>query len=135
MTRRLILPEVADTVDPQLKYALFGKLADFQREEEPVVVAADDGRKLLEAGVQPRGGWCGPLFTAGVSVFLLALAVFRASNASARADAIAKAKKYKAEYERTGSNKAFDAYIKWERELSRLLREAQEAAYTKAGNS
>ena len=54
------------------------------------------------------------------------------SSINERAHALAQAKKYKAEYERTGSQAAFDAYIYWEREVSRLLRVAQEAAYSKA---
>lgn len=79
MTRRLILPEVADTVDPQLKYTLFGKLTDFQREEEPVVTAADDGRKLFDAGVSDKAS-NNPclLFAAGIPGVLLLAAVVMA---------------------------------------------------------
>lgn len=88
-----------------------------------------------EAGVSEKASSNGcALFAAGIPVLVIAAAValaFGAGNINQRAHAITQAKKFKAEYERTGSSAAFDAYIKWEREVSRLLREAQEAAYQK----
>lgn len=32
---------------------------------------ADDARKLLETGVQPRGGWCGPFAASAVGVLAI----------------------------------------------------------------
>ena len=75
---------------------------------------------------------CFGAVVAPVLVIAAAVALaFGASNINERAHALKQAKKYKAEYEQTGSQAAFDAYIYWEREVSRLLRQAQEAAYQK----
>lgn len=74
------------------------------------------------------------LFGAGIVSALaigatLALAVFGASNISKYAHAIQQAKKYEAEYERTKSKQAFDAWMEWEEKLRIALVKAQEAAY------
>ncbi len=78
MTTARRFPKVSDNVDPQLDAALKGKLRSFWNEPARDADLADDGRKLLEAGVQPTGrGWCS-LFAAGVvsvSVLLAAAGV------------------------------------------------------------
>jgi hypothetical protein len=62
-------------VDPRITAALINTKLSERYYDQPAAYSTDDARKLLEAGVESRGGWCGIFAASAISLLAIAAVV------------------------------------------------------------